>query len=333
MPPDQGTIPTLTRWGLSADADLVYRALALLGPADGHRLARELGLARTRTKSALDELAAAGATVAAGVGWTARAPADVVQRFRRRPSPPPAAVERWRRHFATIDGIADAGPFDVPARLWPSRQATRNRVARLATVERHEHLTINNEPVISAESMSAAQPVDRRLAARGVRLRVIGRDQQPHPSTAGTVPLGPVRQVAAPPMKLMVFDRKVALFPADPLDLERGYVEVADEKFVAALCALFERLWAQGRDPYRQEVIPIDLSPRESALVGLLALGHTDQTAAEELGLSPRTVAYTLRALMDRVGAQNRFQLALALGAAGAVRPEAWPSTPKNGPR
>jgi len=328
MPADPGAIPTLTRWGLSADADLIYRALALLGPADAHRLARELGLARTRTKSALDELAAAGAAVLAGGAWAARTPAEVVQRFRRRPPPAPPAAERWRQHFATIDGIAAAGRLDVPARLWPSRAATRDRVAYLATVERHEHLTINNEPVFSAESTSAGRPVDRRLAARGVRLRVIDRDQNPRPGAVGAVPLGPVRRVAAPPVKLMVFDRKVALFPADPLDLERGYVEVADEKFVAGLCALFERLWAEGSDPYRQEVIPIDLSPRESALVGLLALGHTDQTAAGELGLSPRTVAYTLRALMDRLGVRNRFQLALTLGAAGAVRP----SFQENGP-
>ena len=155
MPADPGAIPALTRGGLSADADLVYRALALLGPADRHRLARELGLARTRTKSALDELAAAGATVVVGSAWAARTPAEVMGRFRRRPPPPPSAAERWRQHFATIDGIAAAGPFDVPARLWPSRTAARNRVAQLATVERHEQLTINNEPVISAESMTA----------------------------------------------------------------------------------------------------------------------------------------------------------------------------------
>jgi DNA-binding CsgD family transcriptional regulator len=333
MPVDSGAIPALTRWGLSADADLVYRALALLGPADGHRLARELGLARARTKSALDELAAAGATASTGSGWAARAPAEVVRRFQRRPPPPPPAAERWRQHFATIDGIAAAGPLDVPARLWPSRAVTRKRVAHLATVEHREHLTINNEPVISAESISAAQPVDRQLAARGVQLRVIGRDQELPQGGVGALPLGPVRHVAAPPMKLMVFDRKVALFPADPLDLERGYVEVADDRFVAALCALFERLWDRGLDPHRQEVIPIDLSPRESALVGLLALGHTDETAAEELGLSARTVSYTMRALMDRVGAQNRFQLALALGAAGAVRPEMLRATKENGPK
>lgn len=325
MPADLGVIPALTRWGLSADADLIYRALALLGPANGHRLARELGMARIRTKCALDELAASGATVAAGDGWAARAPGEVVERFRQRPAPPPPESVRWRQHFAAVAGIE----LDAPARLWPSRPLTRRRVAHLATLERHEHLAINNEAVISTESLTAARPVDRKLAARGVRLRVIDRDQNAHPSTVGPVPRDLHRQVAEPPVKLMVFDRKVALFPADPLDLERGYVEVADADAVTALCGLFERLWAQGRDPYRREVVPIDLSPRESALVGLLALGHTDQSAAEALGLSPRTVAYSLRALMDRVGVQNRFQLALVLGAAGAVQP----SIEENGPK
>jgi DNA-binding NarL/FixJ family response regulator len=52
----------------------------------------------------------------------------------------------------------------------------------------------------------------------------------------------------------------------------------------------------------------------------LLAQGHTDQTAAEELGVSPRTVAYAMRALMDRLGVENRFQLALLLGASGTLR-------------
>jgi DNA-binding CsgD family transcriptional regulator len=233
------------------------------------------------------------------------------------------AAERWRQHFAAIDGIGETGVPHLAARLWPSRAAARRRVAHLAAVEQHEHLAINNEPVLSTESLAAAKPVDRGLAGRGVAVRVIDRHQDSPLSTVGPVPRDLYRQVVAPPMKLMVFDRKVALFPADPLDLESGYVEVADDGFVTALCALFERLWSQGRDPYHRGVDPIDLSPRESALLGLLAVGHTDQSAAEELGLSPRTVAYTMRTLMDRVGVQNRFQLALVLGTRDAVRPDA----------
>lgn len=61
------------------------------------------------------------------------------------------------------------------------------------------------------------------------------------------------------------------------------------------------------------------LSSRERALISLLAQGHTDVTAARELGLSPRSVSNMMRQLMDRFQVENRFQLGLALGAQHAV--------------
>ena len=63
------------------------------------------------------------------------------------------------------------------------------------------------------------------------------------------------------------------------------------------------------------------LSDRERDLVDLLALGHTDVTAAEQLRISSRSVTNTLRALMDRLGVDNRFQLGLALGAMDVTVP------------
>ena len=62
-------------------------------------------------------------------------------------------------------------------------------------------------------------------------------------------------------------------------------------------------------------VLPkITLSDRERELVALLAQGHTDVSAAEQLGISARSVTNILRSLMDRLGVDNRFQLGLALG-------------------
>ena len=61
---------------------------------------------------------------------------------------------------------------------------------------------------------------------------------------------------------------------------------------------------------------PVELTDRERAIVRLLVEGHTDGVVAERLGISPRTIAYTMRALMDRLGVENRFQLGLILGAA-----------------
>lgn len=58
----------------------------------------------------------------------------------------------------------------------------------------------------------------------------------------------------------------------------------------------------------------ITLSDRERELISLLAQGHTDVSAAEQLGISARSVTNILRGLMDRLGVENRFQLGLALG-------------------
>lgn len=58
----------------------------------------------------------------------------------------------------------------------------------------------------------------------------------------------------------------------------------------------------------------IMLSGRERELVSLLAEGHTDVSAAEQLNISARSVTNILRRLMDRLGVENRFQLGLALG-------------------
>jgi DNA-binding NarL/FixJ family response regulator len=65
----------------------------------------------------------------------------------------------------------------------------------------------------------------------------------------------------------------------------------------------------------------IELDPREHTLVGLLAQGHTDASAATELRVSARTVSTIVRSLMDRLGVENRFQLGVALGARHLVAP------------
>jgi DNA-binding NarL/FixJ family response regulator len=61
------------------------------------------------------------------------------------------------------------------------------------------------------------------------------------------------------------------------------------------------------------------LTAREQAILSLLTTGMSEEAAGAALGLSRRTVVYALRALMDRLGVENRWQLALVLGAARAV--------------
>jgi LuxR family transcriptional regulator, transcriptional regulator of spore coat protein len=63
----------------------------------------------------------------------------------------------------------------------------------------------------------------------------------------------------------------------------------------------------------------ITLTERERELIGLLARGHTDLSAAAQMRISARSITKIMRSLMDRLGVQNRFQLGLALGAIRSV--------------
>jgi DNA-binding CsgD family transcriptional regulator len=113
----------------------------------------------------------------------------------------------------------------------------------------------------------------------------------------------------------------VAFFPADPSDLERGYLEISQPGVVRALVMLFEQHWANAINPRERGMEDIVLDDRELELIMLLADGHTDVSAAAQLRISARSVTNIMRGVMDRLGVDNRFQLGLALGAARVAHP------------
>jgi DNA-binding CsgD family transcriptional regulator len=205
----------------------------------------------------------------------------------------------------------------------PSRALTRARLAELNRVERHEHLAMNPEQRFDDESVRAAIPMDRDLLARGVHMRIIGLPTRlPEASSPADRELARLetqaehRERETVPMKLIVIDRRIALFPVDHTNFERGYLEVSQPSVVRSLV---ERYWSTSTTPQEFDMPQIDLSDRESALIRLLAGGHTDASAARELNISTRTVSNMLRSLMDRLAVENRFQLGLALGAMHAA--------------
>jgi DNA-binding CsgD family transcriptional regulator len=317
------------RWGLSADADLLYRTLVAFGPRTSSRAARELGLAARRVRTAFDELAAVSAArPARRISTSGARPAEpewvpapverVLTRIRQHHRPPGTAADRWRRQLAAIDGIDSFSIDSAAVRHHATRTLARARIGQLAATTTHEQLSLNTEDVFAPDTVAAALPLDQAMRGRGLRLRSIGL-----PASDGDrryPGLGDeCREVDVIPLKLMIYDRQVALFPADPLDFEAGVIEVRDAALVEQFCGLFNRLWTVGRDPRRTGVAPVQLTTRETRIVTLLAHGQSESSVAAELELSRRTVNYALRDLMDRLGVENRFQLGLRLGATKAA--------------
>jgi DNA-binding CsgD family transcriptional regulator len=295
-----------------------------------------------RVATATDELLAVGAM---------RAPASPLdERFRRserrwRVAPPDEVIgslrqgrrrprltapgDNVRRHLALVEGALGSGGDVAALRVarHVGSRTIRARIAQLVMLERHEHLVLNPERAFARAAAVAALPLDRLQVERGIKVRNCGvtpldGDLGFGPMTALARNEGEYRERAEVPIKLMIFDRRVALLPADPLDLGAGALEFDQPAAVAAMTAIFEQVWSTASDPRRNGMPPIVLTTREQAIVGLLAQGHTDGVVAQRMGISQRTIAYTMRALMDRLGVENRFQLGLILGAARANEPD-----------
>lgn len=322
--------PSLSAWGLSADADLIYRCMLMYGAQTAARLERGLGLARHRVARGLDELLSAGAVDHRTHGsrrvihWRPLEPDDVVPALRERHE---SSTRHGNGQAPVRHVLPDPVPLDDGMRHLPSRELTRTRLAELVGAVRHEHLAMQPERSYEAASARSAVPMDRTLLTRGVRMRVLGAlpaDAEDPLAAHGrhADDLRPdYRQATETPIKLIVMDRRTAFLPVSPDNLDHGYLEITHEAVVAALVALFERQWDAARTRQEQRMPRISLSERERTLLGLLARGYTDATAAQHMRVSRRTVSSTLRDLMDRLSVDNRFQLGLAVGALSLVAP------------
>lgn len=175
------------------------------------------------------------------------------------------------------------------------------------------------EPMFDVDTVRAAAPLDHMLVAQGRTVLTLGVPATVGDTTAAhTLRLtsGGMQHRVLPslPIKLILVDRRVAVLPLDPHDVGQGALEVCDPPAVEELVARFLSLWADAGTSKNGPSMSIELTPRERAIVSLLAAGHTDSSASASLGLSRRTVVYAVQGLMERCGVQNRFQLGLVLG-------------------
>jgi len=106
------------------------------------------------------------------------------------------------------------------------------------------------------------------------------------------------------PMKLAVFDRRIALLPLSVDQLVDSALVVHPCALLDALIEMFTLLWDQA-----VPVVPaIKGDPTDARLMTLLAAGFKDDAIARQLGLSSRTVGRRVAELMETLGARTRFQ-------------------------
>lgn len=336
-------VPSLMKWGVSPHADLVYRTLIAFGPWSVDSISRSLAMRPRQVRTALDELAGLGAaapdrvaTASGAAGddrvWSSRDPAHVLSLLRDQHHR--AAVARDRLHRSLTRGsypnlVADpARILASGARPLDGVERTMERIAAVSATERHENLAMNPEPAFTAVQIEQAAPLERQTLARGLTVLSLGvpasaedeSDWHDEEMRSHGVQYRELPEVAG---KLLVIDRATAFIRLDPTSSTRGMWEITAPDLVAELTSLFLEQWARATEPGRYWTPPAGLSPRESTVVVMLAMGYTDTAIASKLDISVRTIAYTVSALMDRYVVTNRFQLGLRLGAEAASQASA----------
>ncbi|MDT9687288.1 LuxR family transcriptional regulator [Streptomyces sp. P9(2023)] len=316
--------------GIGEPAVRVYLALLELAPAPLSAVGSATGLGAAELTSAYGELADAGLASptddgAYKAGDAAPGP-DVVA-----PLPPAAGLEILARHRAAEleeSRLAVGGAFE----------SFRRR--RLATYDDHLVEVVTGDAVgpRMRQAWASAREQIRQLEsppyfphpgatddalatlARGVTQRVVySRESLEYPgrleeAIEPCVEAGEqARVLPSVPVKLVIIDEAYALVSLSirEADVHNSMLVVQPCGLLSALVALFEQSWRSALPFHGRTTRPGGLPPADRRLLWLLAGGASDEVIARELDISRRTLFRRLQILMARLGAANRFQLAL----------------------
>lgn len=194
----------------------------------------------------------------------------------------------------------------------------RDQLEALNSQVQDEFLTFAPGGPQTPENMQASRPLNRNLLERGVTMRTIYLDsiRRDPPTVAHAEWLedlgAQIRTVPTLPNRIIVCDRRIALIAADTASTGAGAVVVTSPGMIALIVALFDHVWETaeplGTSSRRD---PGTLSKQQIEVLRLMAQGRTDESIANSLGVSTRTVRRIATGLLTHLNARSRFQAAV----------------------
>jgi DNA-binding CsgD family transcriptional regulator len=202
----------------------------------------------------------------------------------------------------------------------------RVKLEQLAHGARRQVLSLMPDGPQTSDNMEASRPVDEMLLRRGVQvLSVYLESVRNEPRNREYVEWlldlgGEVRVTAVLPLRMLVFDREIAVVPVNPNRTGAGVAVIEGNGPIAAMCALFDTIW-ENSTPYREpragRHAAEGLTEQQLAVVRLLSLGDTDAAISRKLGISPRSAGRLVAEVMARLDARSRFQAGVRVGELG----------------
>ncbi|GAA0440894.1 hypothetical protein Acor_12140 [Acrocarpospora corrugata] len=117
------------------------------------------------------------------------------------------------------------------------------------------------------------------------------------------------------PYETIIIDRRVMILAGRDAPVQREFTVTTSPTLVGGVYALFQAAWATATDlaAYFHGDVP-HLDADSLTVLRALGAGHTDETAARQLGLSLRTYRRRVAELMAKLEADSRFQAGLRVG-------------------
>lgn len=303
--------------GLSAEEEAVYLALLEASPATEEQVLRRLPGRRVR--SAMSMLEAAG-LVSRLTGHPVRyqpAPPDIAlevlirareQELQRVRLLTTGLLEQFRA------GRGTARPEEV-AEVITTKDATLQRWEQLQRSVRDKVRAFDRPPYASG---NLANHAEEDLLSAGVSVRcVYARAGLELPGRLNAarrlIALGEQARVTTDvPVKMFLADDTIGFISLERPTIADSALVIHASSLLDTLRTLFEAVWAQAvpvRFDDRDQ--PDDGAAEGQLLLGMLAMGLTDEAIARQLGWHLRTVQRHVRRVMDELGAQTRFQAGL----------------------
>jgi DNA-binding CsgD family transcriptional regulator/sugar-specific transcriptional regulator TrmB len=307
--------------GLSPTTEAVYMALSSQPQSRPTDLREALGLQEEAISTALDELSELSLIRPSredSAGFRAVSlPVALTLLLRSQEAQLARQVQELAAKRAAVAEAAATVSFvhDGTERLI-GIDAIEAKLEILALEVEDECLAVLPGGAQSQASLDASRPLDEEALKRGISLLNLYQDTMRHDEATRVYADwlseqgAQVRTATVLPPRMLIFDRKVAVVPIDPDNSREGALITREPGIVATLVATYEQAWI-GAVPYsRGRTMHQDhgLTETQLKLLSLLAQGMTDEVAAKRLGLGLRTVRRQMSAIMERLGAQSRFE-------------------------
>lgn len=302
---------------LSPVDDAVYRALLRRPGSVVAELAGTVGLSVERIKQSLVDLQARGLVR----DLMPLRPDTVLEpallQVEQELAATRTAVRGARRELGGlvelyVAGLARSERTVEVERIDSSAEAVQRRIDELSTGVSRELLAVKPSPTsagLDEEVRDAAAMVARGVRMRTVLSRAAYDDPRDLQHAEALQEAGDEHRIhPAPPLQMLLLDRRVAIVPVSPSQPLDGALFVWSSTIVDSFLLLYEYVWEHSTPLSRGMTDGGGLTQREKRLLQLLAAGLKDEAIGRHLGISVRTVRRECAGLLERVGAVTRFE-------------------------